>query len=248
MNRLLILCILFFGSQAFQPGHHFKAEQLSYNRVSMAFETVWDSMSKRIWSKGIQLHQVEVHFRAYKMEQEFEVWVRRSGETKWNYFKRYRFCSFSGNLGPKKRQGDHQIPEGIYRIDRFNPTSNFHLSLGVNYPNKADSLRNGTHNLGGNIFIHGGCQTIGCIPLTDSGIEEVYTLAVQAVSNGQKHIPVHIFPCRMTVENSRYLQESAAPSTTKRFWKTLETGYAYFAVKNELPRHGLNLYGDYMFY
>lgn len=99
--------------------------------------------------------------------------------------KDYQICSLSGELGPKRQQGDLQVPEGFYWIDRFNPASNFYLSLGINYPNQFDRILGKSGELGGDIFIHGGCVTIGCIPITDDKIKELYLIAVEAKSNGQ---------------------------------------------------------------
>ena len=100
--------------------------------------------------------------------------------------------------GPKRREGDLQIPEGFYYIDRFNPKSNFYLSLGINYPNQSDRVLGKRGNLGGDIHSYTAAGvTIGCVPITDEYIKEVYWLAVQAKSNGHAKIPVHIFPTEL---------------------------------------------------
>ena len=102
-----------------------------------------------------------------------EVWGRlKSSELE--LFKRYSFTGFSGGSGPKLREGDGQIPEGIYAIEYLNPNSQFHLSMKLNYPNtfdKAKGKADGRDRLGFDIFIHGGSATIGCIPIWDAGIE-----------------------------------------------------------------------------
>jgi len=105
--------------------------------------------------------------------------------------KTYPFTGFSGALGPKLKQGDHQIPEGIYPITGLNPNSSYHLSIKVGYPSEEDrqiAKKDGRTDLGGDIFVHGKSVTIGCIPLGDSAIEEVFALTV-----------------RVGVENSRIL-------------------------------------------
>ncbi|RZK14756.1 MAG: hypothetical protein EOO43_15910, partial [Flavobacterium sp.] len=135
----------------------------------------------------------------------------------------------SGKLGPKVVEGDLQTPEGFYKINVFNPMSNFHLSLGIDYPNAVDKLRTGKNRkTGGEIYIHGDCKTVGCIPITDDKIKEVYILAVEARNNGQKDIPVYIFPFRMTDSNmakySKQYPEHVA------FWKTLKSGYQVFTT------------------
>ena len=102
------------------------------------------------------------------------------------------FCVNSGVLGPKRKQGDRQIPEGWYFIDRFNPNSRFHLSMGINYPNSSDLYRTTFDDPGDNIFIHGGCQSIGCISIGDDPITWLYG-ACENASNS-RNIPVLIAP------------------------------------------------------
>ncbi len=114
---------------------------------------------------------------AFKWERRLELWKQR--DKRWHFIKSYPFTAFSGRLGPKLRQGDRQIPEGIYRIDFLNPNSRFHLSMRINYPNDFDramARREGRSGLGGDIFIHGKDVTIGCIPIGDRAIEELYTI------------------------------------------------------------------------
>jgi len=127
-----------------------------------------------------------------KHEQSLEVWGDLRG--KWMHIATYPFTAFSGRLGPKFREGDGQIPEGIYRISYLNPNSKFHLSMRVNYPNRFDkkmAKKEKRTNLGGDIMIHGSNQTIGCIPIGDDRIEELYFLAEKV---GIKNIKVILTP------------------------------------------------------
>jgi len=113
-----------------------------------------------------------------KHEKLLEVWAELHG--KWVHLTTYPFTAFSGRLGPKYREGDRQIPEGIYGISYLNPNSKFHLSMRINYPNSFDkrmAKREKRTNLGGDIMIHGNSVTIGCIPIGDDNIEELYFLA-----------------------------------------------------------------------
>ena len=101
--------------------------------------------------------------------------------------KSYKFTNFSGDLGPKLKEGDKQIPEGIYQLDYLNPNSAYHLSMKVNYPNAFDQAKGkieGRDNLGSDIFIHGKNETIGCIPIGDEAIEELFVLSKNALSHG----------------------------------------------------------------
>jgi murein L,D-transpeptidase YafK len=108
-----------------------------------------------------------------------------------------------GSLGPKRIQGDYQVPEGFYYVNEFNPNSNYHLALGLNYPNASDKILSDSVQPGGDIYIHGSCVTTGCIPIKDDQIEELYVLTTFARNLGQDFIPVHIFPVRFN--NARVL-------------------------------------------
>lgn len=141
---------------------------------------------------GFKEFPKEIKLQAFKEEQILEVWGKN--EIQWTLIKTYPFTAFSGQLGPKLREGDRQIPEGVYQIEYLNPNSAYHLSLKVSYPNAFDKKKahlDGRTNLGGDIFIHGKAVTIGCIPIGDEGIEEVFLLASNAIIRG---IPVIIAP------------------------------------------------------
>jgi len=132
------------------------------------------------------------------------------------------FCAFSGELGPKKITGDGQIPEGLYYINRYNPTSSYHLSLGINYPNAEDKTRIGKNiNYGGDIFIHGNCVTIGCIPIEDSGIEQLYTYLLLMQKNKEKKVEVCIVPFHLSDENIKK-HETKYDKATLQFWRWLQ--------------------------
>ncbi|MGF1531930.1 MAG: murein L,D-transpeptidase family protein [Puniceicoccaceae bacterium] len=114
-----------------------------------------------------------------KAERSLEVYGRRGAGGDWHPITAYPFTGYSGKLGPKLREGDRQIPEGIYRIESLNPNSSFHLSMKVNYPNQWDrqmGAEEGRERLGGDIFIHGKSGTVGCIPIGDTAIEELFIL------------------------------------------------------------------------
>ncbi len=174
-----------------------------------------------------------------------EIWLKSKGANEFKLFKTYAICSSSGVLGPKRKQGDGQVPEGFYQIAVFNPYSSYHLSLGINYPNASDKII-GKGNLGGDIMIHGSCVTIGCIPLTDTYIKEVYILAVEAKNNGQQTIPVHIFPTRLNEKGMSFLKdEFDGNKTLLNFWNNLKQVYDYFEKNKKLPKIKVNKDGTY---
>jgi murein L,D-transpeptidase YafK len=160
----------------------------------------------------------------------------------------YKFCQNIGQLGPKRREGDKQIPEGIYSISKFNPNSDFFLSLKIDYPNKSDQVLSHQSYPGGLIFIHGGCETIGCIPITDGFIKELYVLCVDAKNNGQDMIPVHLFPARLSQENFNLLSKQYSDRKLLDFWAQLKKGYSLFEKNKKIPRTIIQPNGAYNFF
>jgi murein L,D-transpeptidase YafK len=160
----------------------------------------------------------------------------------------YPICATSGVLGPKRKFGDVQVPEGFYELDWFNPQSNFFLSLHISYPNSADRILGSRANPGGDIFLHGNCVTIGCIPITDEGIKEVYWLAVQVHAARQRHIPIEIFPARLTREGFHSLAQSH-PNQPEllAFWSNLRQGFDLFEKNHRLLRVTVARDGRYQF-
>jgi murein L,D-transpeptidase YafK len=229
----------------------FIRKQLEHERVFAARIEKRFEVKKLFRERGIAYPAAEIFLRAFKREHILEMWVRPVGQDGFIMFKTYEICALSEKPGPKRVRGDLQTPEGFYYINNFNPQSGFHLSLGVNYPNEADLILNGKDGRsdGGDIFIHGGCKTAGCVALTDEAIKEVYVIAMEARDNGQKNIPVHIFPARLTDEGLRQLVRvfgNEDPSLVP-FWANLKTGYDYFEKSHKLPAVNVNKRGRYLF-
>ncbi len=208
----------------------FKAKQLTFDRVRTAYDEKWPMLRGELTRKGINPDRFRLFFRAFKEKEQLEIWIQATPGQPFGLLKTYPIVASSGVLGPKRTQGDGQVPEGFYYIDRFNPKSNFYLSLGLNYPN-ADDQKRGREPFGGDIFIHGSDVTIGCLPLTDDKIKEVYILAVQAREAEQTQIPVHIFPFPLDDKT----MAAHATSEHAPFWQTLRAGYASFESRHQLP-------------
>jgi len=236
MRKILTLIILVFSFSAITIGQEsFKSQQLRYKRVRVAYAEKEAMMNQLLGKQTIIRDSLEIFIRVIKNEKLLELWGKNKNEKEFRLITTYNFCATSGDPGPKIRQGDRQIPEGFYHIDRFNPASKFYLSLGINYPNPTDLLRNSNENPGGDIFIHGNCVTIGCIPITDDKIKELYIFAVEARNNGQEVIPVHIFPARLTEKEMEYLQKAYRNNPELlEFWIELQLGYAYFETQKTL--------------
>jgi murein L,D-transpeptidase YafK len=240
MTKIGIVLAIVYSTLTGTHAQTFKNEQLKYPRVRQAYTKNWPQLSKLLGKANITNEQFKLFVRAYKLDHKLELWVSNSFEENYKLLKTYEIVASSGQLGPKRKQGDLQVPEGVYKIDRFNPNSSYHLSLGLNYPNKADIL-NGDKQPGGDIFIHGSDVTIGCLPLTDSKIEEVYSLALMAKNSGQKYIYVHIYPFDYQQHNLSNYQNSPNYS----FWKSLEPIHAYFGKHKKVPTVHINKQGHY---
>lgn len=225
----------------------FAGEQNRYPRVREARAEKQQSIKQLFSSSEIAYPPAEIFLRALKHEQTLELWAGSESNDTFCLIKTYPFTAFSGRLGPKRQQGDLQIPEGVYTIDRFNPASSYHLSFSVNYPNKSDRIRKTAPDPGGDIFIHGNAVTIGCIPLGDEAIKELYIIIVDTRSNGQDAIPVHIFPCRMTDSSNTAVMQRMIDKdeSLKSFWKELSPIYAYFEETHRLPQVRINNDGSY---
>jgi murein L,D-transpeptidase YafK len=167
--------------------------------------------------------------RAYKKESELEVW-KRGSDGRYAHLKTYPICRWSGQLGPKTREGDRQVPEGFYTVTpaQLNPNSSYYLSFDTGYPNAYDKQFGRT---GGDIMVHGSCSSRGCFAMTDQNIAEIYSIAREALSSGQRGFQFQSYPFRMTAEN--LAKHRLDPNIA--FWKNLKEGADTFEVtKDEL--------------
>jgi murein L,D-transpeptidase YafK len=168
--------------------------------------------------------------RAYKKEAELEVWKMRS-DGRYVHLKTFPMCRWSGQLGPKTREGDRQVPEGFYSITpaQMNPNSAYYLSFNVGYPNQLDRALG--HN-GGTIMVHGACSSAGCFSMTDAQIAEIYAIARSAFNGGQRAIQMQSYPFKMTAEN--LARHRLDPNIA--FWKNLKEGNDHFEVTKQEPQ------------
>lgn len=234
MNFACRIFLLFMMSSSFLFAQNgFKQQQLGFERVKTAYDQKWTLLQQDMKAGKGYNSDFKLLIIAYKQEGKLELWLKGKKESKYSLFRTYDFSAHSGTLGPKIKEGDLQTPEGFYTINAFNPMSNFYLSLGVNYPNQTDLHRSGKNKPGGDIYIHGNRVTVGCIPLTDDLIKEVYVIAVEARNNGQLEIPVYIFPFKMTGENLK--KQLIQFPGQQQFWTNLQQGYAYFTKHKKTP-------------
>jgi murein L,D-transpeptidase YafK len=226
----------------------FLSQQKKYVRVRTAFTEKEQNLVENLRKNGLTTDNVHILIVAYKAEKQLEIYAKKTTGTVYKLISIYNVCASSGELGPKRKMGDGRVPEGFYKIDRFNPSSNFYLSLGINYPNQSDRKKSNTSNLGGDIFIHGSCVTIGCLPMTDDKIKEIYLYAVFARNNGQNDIPVYIFPFRMTDTNFQTYQNRHIRSRELiDFWTNLKIGYDKFVLEKKALKVSVDNSGNYQF-
>jgi murein L,D-transpeptidase YafK len=230
----------------FKGDGSFKKQQLQYPNVRTAYKEKWNLVKSKLAKAGIDSSHFEIFIRIFKKEAKLEVWGRSKANSHFKLVDSYAICSSSGDLGPKRVEGDLQVPEGFYQVKLFQPNSEFFLALGVSYPNQSDLIKGNKTSPGGDIMIHGNCVTIGCMPLTDDIIKEVYIMATEARNDGQMSIPIHIFPTRMTPEGIAWLKANYKDEDKLSFWENIEPGFTYFENKKILPIVTTNKKGDYI--
>lgn len=223
--------------------------QRTLPRPGEALKRKEDTLQRQFKTKGLEWPAKYLYIRNFKYDGQLEVWVRNDRKDEFKLFKTYKVCALAGSLGPKRMEGDYQVPEGFYFINEFNPRSTYHLSLGLNYPNASDKLLSDIFRPGGDIYIHGSCVTVGCIPVNNEQIEELYILAAHAKNRGQDFIPVHIFPIRYNNKKSQdYLNTlTKTDAQLKQFAQNLELVYDHFELTRQLPLIMVNNQGDYVF-
>lgn len=244
---LLITCSLIISSAVFgQSG--FIDNQRVFPRVAQAIRSKEDSLKKQFAKAKLSWPAKDMYIRSFKYDSQLEVWVRNISTEPYKLFKTYKICALSGTLGPKRMEGDYQVPEGFYYINEFNPKSTYHLSLGLNYPNASDLFLSDSIKPGSDIYIHGSCITVGCIPIQNDQIEELYVLASHARNQGQDFIPVHIYPVRFSNNRSQeYLDRNSKEDTEyQKFSTRLKEVYDYFEENKKLPLISVNKKGEYV--
>lgn len=214
-----VLVVVLAGCSGFEPEEDPSLKPLS-PRLVAAME-----------AKGLTPRD-PILVRIYKKESELEVW-KQTRNGRYALLKTYPICRWSGKLGPKKRNGDRQAPEGFYEVtaERMNPRSQYHLSFNLGYPNPLESALGYT---GEALMVHGACTSSGCYAITDDGVGEVYALAREALAGGQSSFQVQAFPFRMTAGN----MAAHRNDPNYAFWKNLEEGADQFDVARAPPTVG----------
>jgi murein L,D-transpeptidase YafK len=241
INTCLLVCAgLLFSFQ--EPS--FKAAQLKNSRVKAAYEKKWSSLKLLLTTNEIQTGNFDLYLRAFKNEAVVEAWVKNKEKNAYTLLRSFSICASSGKLGPKRKQGDNQVPEGFYEITAFQPQSSYHLALKVGYPNKSDRLKAPNGDPGGDIMIHGNCVTIGCIPIENEPIEELYVLCVEA-KNRNAVIRTDIYPFKFG-SKTEGLMRAQTDREILNLWSSLKTAYDCFEKNQRLPQILTDKKGNYI--
>ncbi len=227
IGALVRIVVVTFAGALFVAGVYFLALWQLSDSEPTTIEAARADAKAALTAKGLSAG-MPAYIRIFKLESELELWMEKAG--RWALFKTFPICAWSGKLGPKLREGDRQSPEGFYQVrnSSLNPNSNYHLSFNLGFPNYYDRSRGRT---GSFLMVHGSCVSIGCYAMTDPGIEVIYRIVEAALKNGQQHVPVHIFPFRMSDEN---MKRNAA-SIWSSFWDELKPAYQLFEATQRLP-------------
>ena len=235
MRYLIILFSLFFLKSGTTPAT-FRDKQINYTRVREAYTNKEKTVTKTLTDHGISRDSLQIYLRAFKTEKKIELWAKNTCDSVFTLIKEFPICEISGEIGPKRCSHDLQVPEGFYHISELNPYSKYYLSLRINYPNASDSIRGVRGHLGNLIYIHGNCESSGCISITDEKIKELFIYCIEAYNSGQMEINITIFPQQLTDSNYARLTKAYSKNKDKTsLWADLKKSYDLFNQKKVPP-------------
>jgi murein L,D-transpeptidase YafK len=235
MKYLFLVLALFLIKPDATPTT-FREQQKNYTRVREAYSSKEKLVVKTLAEHRISNDSVQIYLRAFKTEKKIEIWAKNTCDSIFTLIKEFPICEISGEIGPKRRSHDLQVPEGFYRINELNPYSKYYLSLRINYPNASDSIRGDRAHLGNLIYIHGNCESSGCIAITDEKIKELYIYCIEAYNSGQKEVDITIFPQQLTDGNYARLTKAYSKNKDKiSLWADLKKSYDLFNLMKVPP-------------
>jgi len=204
-------------------------------------------LQQKLDSINVSVDSMELFLRVFKKEQKLEVWAKNRNARCFQFLTSYKICGKSGDLGPKRMEGDLQIPEGFYYIERYDPQSKFYKALKINYPNPADKVQGHQETPGNDIFIHGACISTGCIALSNEAIDDIYWLTDKAKQGGQNFIDVHIYPFHFEEQSlEQALKNTPQYKDYEAFWESLRSGLFYFEQQKTIPDYRISREGFYV--
>jgi len=234
--KYLILLFYLFLLVSETPPVSFRDKQKNYTRVREAYANKEKTVAKTLTEHGISRDSLQIYLRAFKTEKKVELWGKNSSDSVYTLIKEIPICEISGVIGPKRRSHDLQVPEGFYRINELNPYSKYYLSMRINYPNASDSIRGVKGRLGNLIYIHGACESSGCIAISDDKIKELFVYCIEAYNAGQKEINIAIYPARLDDKTYSRLTTGYSKNKDKiSLWADLKKSYDLFNQKKVPP-------------
>jgi hypothetical protein len=181
--------------------------------------------------------------RAFKKEKRVELWAASRAGGAMAHVTTYEICRASGELGPKRQEGDWQVPEGFYTLGDYTPATGYYLAMLVSYPNLSDRILGDKQHPGNEIMIHGRCASVGCLAMSDERIQEIW-VAAAALRNAGGVVHLHIFPSR----DMAGLVRNAPDDATRAFWANLAEGLDFFAAQRRQPVVRVDAEGRYHFH
>lgn len=236
MTKLAILFSFLLFLSPEKEADSFRKKQLNFTRVREAYASKEKPVYKNLNEYRISRDSLRIYIQAFKNEKKLEVWAKNVCDTAFIMVKEIPICEISGDLGPKRRFRDLQVPEGFYHISDLNPYSKYYLSMQINYPNASDSIRGYRKSLGNYIFIHGNCLSSGCIAINDERIKELFVYCIEAYNAGQEQIDITIYPAKLSDAKYKQLCDSYRSDTDAvSLWGDLKKSYDYLELKKHPP-------------
>ena len=239
MRRLALIFLLLnqMNSYSMSPKLNWdKAIDQAIKRYGLRMEP---ALIKLFSEANVPYPPHEIALLAFKQERQVQLWAKNENQS-WRYIHTYPLTAFSGRLGPKLKEHDRQIPEGIYRLTTLNPFSSMHLSMMINYPNNFDQLqasKDGRRQLGNNIFLHGKTFSVGCLAVGDKAIDQLFLLVRRV---GLSHVQLIIAPNdlrRAKPATSPFAQPRWLPELYKQIAQALnqfpDPNTSKFAMKHQ---------------
>lgn len=230
----MLFPLLFLGLIINPPSY--REEQMAYTRVREAYTNKEKIVLKTLAEHSISRDSLRIYLQAFKTEKRIELWAKNTSDSVFTLIREFPICDLSGDVGPKRRYKDLQVPEGFYHISNLNPYSKYYLSMQINYPNASDSIRGVKGHLGNYIFIHGECISSGCLAITNDKIKELFVYYIEAYNSGQEKIGITMFPSRLSDSNYTALKSRYSKDKDKiSLWADLKKSYDLFQQTKTPP-------------
>ncbi len=229
MRRLFLIFLMFFNClSAYGMGPKLNWEKAIDNAIRKYGIKTEPQLMHFFTEAKVSYPPQDIALLAFKQERQVQLWAKNEGQS-WRHIHTYPLTAYSGRLGPKLRENDLQIPEGVYRLTSLNPFSSMHLSMMINYPNNFDRLqaiKDGRRNLGNNIFLHGKTYSVGCLAVGDKAIDQLFFLVHRV---GLNHVQLIIAPNDLRRDKPA-TSNFAQPRWLPELYKNIEQALSHFPV------------------